>query len=249
MKWKPSASGGDGFNNTPRRELAAYVLQRLFLDPADYVVPPTVGRCFAVARYAANFGSEEDETFEGAGCVFGLMAYWLQNVTWDDVYDAARFERDPKYRRALANLNLLTYLMDHRDSRKSNFLISSDPKRPRAFAVDNGLAFGGLKNPVTIFGARDWSDLFVSRVPRAGIERLRKVTRAQLDALGVVAQYQLATGAMTRMTATANLDREEGVRREGTIVQFGLNEDEVDAIAERLAALLANVDAGRVTLF
>src|SRR5690242_192165 len=45
IKWKPAAPGGDGYNHSPRRELAAYALQKLYLDEGDYVVPPTVARC------------------------------------------------------------------------------------------------------------------------------------------------------------------------------------------------------------
>src|SRR5688500_11840023 len=40
-KWKPSAEMGEGFNNQPRKELAAHELQKLFLEPHEYVVPPT----------------------------------------------------------------------------------------------------------------------------------------------------------------------------------------------------------------
>ena len=42
VKIKPAGAGADEFNNRPRYELAAYQLQKLFLDPDEYVVPPTV---------------------------------------------------------------------------------------------------------------------------------------------------------------------------------------------------------------
>ena len=35
----------DGINNAPRKELAAYTIQRLFLDPEDYAVPATTVPC------------------------------------------------------------------------------------------------------------------------------------------------------------------------------------------------------------
>src|SRR5438132_5592777 len=44
VKIKPAGAGADEFNNRPRYELAAYQLQKLFLDTAEYVVPPTVLR-------------------------------------------------------------------------------------------------------------------------------------------------------------------------------------------------------------
>ena len=46
VKWKEMPEGDlDGFNNSPRRELAAYAIQRLVLDPEDYVVPSAAAHC------------------------------------------------------------------------------------------------------------------------------------------------------------------------------------------------------------
>src|SRR5690606_31993935 len=40
-KFKPApVEDVDAFNNSPRRELAAYQIQKLFLDEDDWVVPP-----------------------------------------------------------------------------------------------------------------------------------------------------------------------------------------------------------------
>src|SRR3954465_712702 len=41
VKVRRAEPGADTFNNRPRYELAAYELQKLLLDPAEYVVPPT----------------------------------------------------------------------------------------------------------------------------------------------------------------------------------------------------------------
>ena len=49
VKWAKAPSGGRGsFNNRPRYEIAAYELQKLFLDDPEYVVPPTIARCVPV---------------------------------------------------------------------------------------------------------------------------------------------------------------------------------------------------------
>ncbi len=45
VKWKSMPGDLDGVNNSPRKELASYQVQRLFLDPEDFVVPTSVARC------------------------------------------------------------------------------------------------------------------------------------------------------------------------------------------------------------
>src|SRR5262245_29102678 len=42
VKLRKAEPGADNFNNVPRYDQAAYELQKLFLDPPEYVVPPTV---------------------------------------------------------------------------------------------------------------------------------------------------------------------------------------------------------------
>jgi hypothetical protein len=246
-KWKAAPPGGEGFNNRPPRELAAYQVQELFLEPSEYVVPPTVGRCIPVEKHRGKI-ADRAPTFAGTRCVFGVMAYWLQNVTDEDARDMDRFRRDGAYRASLAHLNLLTHLIDHRDSRGANFLRSTDPRRPRVFAVDNGLAFGGFKNPLTIF-MEDWSKIRVPALPRAQIEKLRGVRRDDLDRLAVVAQYENREGMLVTVPPTEPLAEDEGVRAAGSIVQLGLTRREIDGIEARLRRLLERVDSGEIELF
>ncbi len=40
VKLRKAEPGANSFNNVPRYDLAAYELQKLFLDPPEYVVPP-----------------------------------------------------------------------------------------------------------------------------------------------------------------------------------------------------------------
>jgi hypothetical protein len=247
-KWKTSKKGGHGFNNEPRKELAVYKMQSLFLKPEESVVPPTVGRCIATAAIHKKV-PDAAETFEGAPCVFGVLSYWLTNVSPDGVFDAARFDSDPKYRQSVANMNLLTYLVDHRDTRPSNFLISTDKAHPRTFAVDNGLAFSGFRNPLSLFTKTNWAKILVPELPREQVERLRKLTRRDLDTLLTVSQYSVTPGGLEEVPPTAAFSESSGVRREGDVIQFGLTRKEVDSIAVRLKALIEKVDSGEIKVF
>ena len=248
-KWKPAPSDGEGFNNLPRKEMAAYEFQKLFLDPDEYVVPPTVLFCIPVAQHSAEI-ADDPPAFPGTRCVFGLAAYWLENVTSEDARDLDRFEGDEAYRASLAKLNLVTHLIDQRDSREANFLRSTDPDRPRVFSVDNGLAFGGFKNPFAVMGfIPDWAQIQVSALPRGRVDRLRQITRADLDRLAVVAQFEIREGLLVRVPAGQPEDPDLGVRTAGTSVQLGLTRPEIDAVEERLRDLLERVDRGEIELF
>ncbi|MEO7327080.1 MAG: hypothetical protein ABI193_00785 [Minicystis sp.] len=242
VKWKQSKHGGDGLNNTPRMEIAAYEAQKFFLDPDEYVVPPTVGRCLPKGSFDEPLGSG-DWTFDGVACLYGILSYWIEGVTDEGVYDLPRFARDASYREGLGRMNLFTYLIGHRDTRLSNFIISKDPRSPRTFSIDNGLAFSGLRNPRLLF-VDEWNEIIVPSLPRRQIARLRRVTRADLDTLAVVAQYQLLPDAMVEVPATAPLSTEEGVRRVGDVIQLGLTTEEIDEMEERLHDLIAQVDRG-----
>src|SRR6185436_5177529 len=96
------------------------------------------------------------------------------------VFDPELFARDDRYAYHFGNLNLLHYLTDHRDSRGNNFLMCIDPANPHLFSIDNGIAFGG-----TLFNFFSWhyNKIRVDRLPRQSIERLRAVTRKDLDRL------------------------------------------------------------------
>ena len=107
----------------PRYDLAAYELQKLFLDPADFVVPPTALRMVALEEFAQVLAGRQAAPSavpnrSGGGAV---LAARRQGVA--DVYDQERFAADPVYARHIGQLNVLTYLIEHRDSNVGNFLI------------------------------------------------------------------------------------------------------------------------------
>lgn len=71
--------------------------------------------------------------------------------------------------------NLLTYLIEHRDAREGNFLISSVGSRPVVFPVDNGEAFGHV--PYNFF-VQNWDVILVPALRRESLDRLSRLTRA-----------------------------------------------------------------------
>jgi hypothetical protein len=248
FKWRTAPAGdADGWNNSPRKELAAYAIQKWFLDPEHYVVPPTVLRCIPFEAYQA-VDPQAAPTIPGTRCVLGLLAAWLHDVAPPDrVYDPQRFYRDGAYATHLAHFNLLTYLVEHRDTRAANVLASRDASNRRVFAVDNGIAFGGrLYN----FFKDHWDDLRVPALPRRSVERLRRVGPDELRALAVVEQLRRGEdGVLHPVRHDAPIDPERGTRRRDGVLQLGLTEDEIEDVGERLEELLDDVEDGEPPLF
>lgn len=242
VKWAAAAPGGFAINNQPRYEVAAYEVQKLFLDEPDWVVPPTVIRELPLTAYR-QLEPAIEPTFEGTGSVLVAVQYWLRNVAYEVRPDTARARADAAYARRLANLNLLTYLIRHVDSNPGNVLISTVGP-PRLFAVDNGVAF---RSPVSPRGTV-WMDLHVDRIAADVVQRLRALTRAELEAaLYVVAQFRVrADGRLEAVTPTAKLDENRGVDRHDDIIQLGLTNLELDGLWDRIQRLLDRVDAGEI---
>jgi hypothetical protein len=244
-KWAKSAPRGEEFNNVPRYEVAAYALQKLFLDEPDYVVPPTVARGVPLDVYRV-YEPNVAPTFSGTSSVLVVLQYWLFNVTALDHVDRARLERDTSYARHFGNLNVLTYLIRQADANSGNVLISRDSLQPRMFSVDNGVAFASLESD----RGNDWKFLRTDRLPRTTVERLRALDREDLErALAVVAQFEIRDGQLVPVPPTTNLDPGHGVRRKGNLLQLGLTRREIDAVDSRRRSLLRRVDEGKVEVF
>jgi hypothetical protein len=247
-KFAAFAPNGETFNNNPRYEIAAYELQKMFLDEPDYVVPPTLARAFNLDWYRTHFDPEVKPTFGKTTTVFSTLQYWLGNVTNDTaaVFDLRRFERDTAYARHLGNLNLLTYLIKHNDANVGNVLVSTSPVNPRLFSVDNGVAFAGEESD----RGTVWREIRVPRVPAATIERLRKLTKEDLErTLGVLAEWELKGTIFAPVEKTENSSRGRGVRKTDTRLQMGLTRLELDGVDQRLKNLLRRVDSGRLKTF
>ncbi len=246
-KWKPMPQRLDGINNSPRKELAAYQLQKLFLDPGDYVVPTSAPRCLEAADFQAGMPHSIAATRE-SHCELGILSLWLEELTLPDaMLELTRFERDPLYAAALADFNLVTYLMKHQDGRRGNFLVAVEPNRPRVFAVDNGVAWSGI---FYNWFVPNWKKIRVPALRRASIERLRELTLEDVASLGIVAQLELdEEGRFVNVAHTQNLDPDEGVRVEGSVIQLGLDDDEVEDLWERIVDLIEDVDRGVIATF
>ncbi len=242
VKWARASEGGSTLNNQPQYELAAYRLQKLFLDPDDRVVPPTAVRALPLDIYR-QLEPGLPPTFDGTRSVLVVLQYWLDDVAPLDSIDAARL-RDPVYARRLAQLNLLTHLIRHADSNHGNVLVSAAGE-PRMFAVDNGVAFNSPDSPRGTY----WKELRVDRLPAAAVDRLRRVTREELHStLAVVAQFRVDDdGRLVAVRPTARLHPNRGVDRADRVVQLGLTATEIDAVFDRIQAVLRRVDAGRLT--
>jgi len=246
VKWKKAPSDGDSWDNSPRREIAAYVVQTLFLDPDDYLVPPTVARCIPLDVYRALDVSPHPNVAHGQ-CVLGMISAWVSNVHMPkEPLERSRFARDTRYANHVGNLNLLTYLIQHRDAKDSNFLISNDPANPQVFSIDNGISFSGAYNPFV----RHLDHIEVGGVPSRSIDRLRQVTRADLDRLGVISELRVdESGVLRSVTPSANVDPSAGVRILDGGIQFGLTAEEIDGVATRLETLLQRIDRGQLVVF
>ncbi len=254
FKWKemPRKTTADtkaleAHNDSPRRQIAAYQVQKLFLDPEDYVVPTSLAFCVPLALHGKDNPRPSEPTLPGSNCVLGLIQVWLLDVESDDsLYEEARFVSDSSYAYYLANFNLFTYLIDFADPTQSNFMVSKEPNRRQVFAFDNDISFEEFfRLP---FIAR-WNVIFVSALRRESIERLRKLRREDLDRFGVVAQLQKDKGGIYRSVPPGeNLSPNTGVRISGDSIQLGLNKFEIEAVWKRIQNLLARVDKGEIPL-
>ena len=248
VKWKVAPQGTcDGWNNNPRKEIACYAVQRWFLDATDYVVPTVALRGIPLDGYR-RIDPKATPTIDGTDCVIGVLALWLQHAKPPDrLYDPERFLSDQAYAYHLSNLNVLTYLVDHRDGRKGNFLAADDESNRRGFAIDNGISFGSW---IWNFLTTNWNIFRVPAIRRTVVERLRGVDAARLGALGWLAElWTDADGGMCLVEATKPIDPSRGARVEPGRVQLGLTTAEISGVAERIAMLLDDVARGALAVF
>jgi len=248
LKWKRAPDGdADGWNNTPRKEIAAYALQKWFLDPADYVVPTIVARCIPLDLYTA-LDDEPEPNLRGSRCVMGVLVAWIENVGLDGpIYEEERFRNDAVYAHHMADFNLLTYLIEHEDGRRSNFLTSDDPARRAIFSIDNGVSFGAK---IQNWFVPNWDKIRVPALRELTLERLREAAPSGLPALGVVAELRAGEdGVLRPVEPSANADPDRGSRGEPGWIQLGLTRQEIAGVERRVDRLLADVEAKRVALF
>jgi hypothetical protein len=250
--WKPYADRLDGINNSPRKELAAWTIQRLFLEPEDYVSPFTAAYCVPMAK-ASEKNRPKGPTLEGSQCQLGVVAVWMKDITLElPVLDPERFDRDYVYAYFLSNLNLFTYLVKHHDGRDGNFLVSKDPEHRQVFSIDNGVSFGaGFSGLFYNWFVANWNSIRVPAMRAESIDRLRTLKREDVtEVLGVVSQLERDDqGIYWNVPPGENLDPSRGVRIEGKTLQFGLTDDEIEDVWERIQDLIEDVDDGDLPVF
>jgi hypothetical protein len=245
IKLRRAEPGAEDFNNRPRYDLAAYEVQKLFLEPAEFVVPPTALRTLPVSELLP-YAQEARPTFRGSDEVLVVLQYWLHEVkVVADVYDPARFASDAGYARNVGQLNLLTYLIEHGDANLGNFLLSRAEVSPRVFSVDNGVAFAYNESDRSDV----WKYLRVPSLPADTVARLRALTADDLQrSLGVLAQWRLVDGRWVSEPPGENLAPHRGVRQKDGVVQLGLTKSEIAQLERRRTKLLELVDDDRVGL-
>ena len=246
VKLRRAEPGAEDFNNRPRYDLAAYELQKLFLDPDEYVVPPTALRMMPLGELRP-YAAQAEPTFRGSDEVLVVLQYWLQEVkVIADVYDPARFAADAAYARHIGQLNVLSWLIEHGDSNVGNFLISRAEEGARVFSIDNGVAFAFNESD----RGRLWRALRVDRLPADTVERLRGVTEDELHRrLGAFAEWRLQDGRWIAATPGENLGAARGVRASKETVQLGLTKSEIGQVWRQLQRLLKDVDSGKIRTF
>ena len=246
LKVRKAERGAEVFNNVPRYDLAAYELQKLLMDAEEYVVPPTALRMLPIA-VMRPYSSALRATFPGADDVLCVVQYWLQDVAVPaDVLFPARFESDALYARHIGQLNVFTYLINHRDSNLGNFMISAVPEGARVFSIDHGVAFASEPSD----RGELWKSMRVKRLPADTVARLRKLTEADLESrLSVLAQWKLENGHYVAVSPGANLAPRFGVRRDEGVVQMGLSNSEIGAVWSRARKLLRMIDDGDIATY
>jgi hypothetical protein len=245
VKWKVVPPSLDGWNNSPRKELAAYEIQKWFLEPEEYVVPTTVVHCRPMAKIR---DPRLKPTVEGTNCVLFVLSAWLENVTVpDQLYDEERFRTDANYAYHLANFNVLAVLIDHRDGREGNFLVSKDEADRRVYAIDNGISFSSW---IWNYFVTNWEDILVPAIPKTTVDRLRQLTDADYEKLGVVVEMRLdENGIFRQVPSGPNLSPRRGARRGEGIIQFGLTQFEIDEVRDNVEDLIEDVDEGELAVF
>ncbi len=247
VKVRKAEPGAEMFNNVPRYDLAAYELQKLFIDPPEYVVPPTALRMVPLVEMQ-KYSPGVKRTFSGAEDVLVVVQYWLHDImVVADVYEPAHFAADPVYARHIGQLNVLTYLVEHRDSNVGNFLIGKGETGQRVFSIDHGVAFASTDSD----RGKLWRGMRVSRLPADTVARLRTITRQVLeDRLAVLAQWRVVDGRYVAVVPPGtNFSPHKGVRRDGDQVQMGLRQSEIAQVERLLKRLLERVDRGEITTF
>lgn len=234
--------------NVPRRELAAHAVQKLFLAPHDWVVPPTAGHCFPLDHYRVAVDAGATPTFDGTRCVHGFLSYWLEGALDIDDAEGEGWIADEDLTAGaeglVANVNLLSHVIDHGDSHPEQFVLTAGSAGPRLHLVDNSVAFSLFRNP-TLGPEWDWSKLRVRAVPRASAERLATLDEDDVMSLVVVEQYERSGGLLIHTrSGTPGHRTDMGYRWSGGDLQVGLTRTEASRVHDRIRGVVERLERG-----
>jgi hypothetical protein len=251
-KWRPQSSGD--LLNEPRKELAAYAVQKLFLKDGELVAPPTVARCFPLDEYR-QFVPDASTSYPGVRCVAGFLSYWLEGVKTvtaarkagllgdgTGIWDAELFEHDRLYRSSVSHANLLTYLIHHGDAHEEQFVLERAPRGLRAYVVDNSIAFLSIKNPMLLV-RQDWSSIQVPWLDRRAVERLRNLRDDDYTRLATIAVLQRRDEQLLAVRAPPPAaDEGAAMSWNGERLRIGLTAAEIALVRTRVGDLLRRPD-------
>lgn len=245
IKVRRAGAGASSFNNEPRYELAAYEISRLLFPADEQVVPAIALRSAPLAQFRL-IDPAAVEAWRGTAATFYMVQCWLDGAKPHPLkIDAARFAADSAYARTISRLNVVTYLIEHKDSNRGNVMLTGEGAAVRAWAIDNGVAFDSEESDVGIF----WKDLHVDAVDRALADRLRTLTLDELRArLAVIVQYELVGDTWEPRPPGVNIDPHRGVRRRGRQLQLGLTGMEIGAVERRRVKLVRRIEQGALRL-
>ncbi len=245
IKVRRAGAGVSSFNNEPRYELAAHEVSRLLFPADGQIVPAIALRSAPLARFKL-IDPRAVEAWRGTDATFYMVQCWLNGAKPHPLaIDEARFAADPAYARAISRLNVVTYLIEHKDSNLGNVMLTGEGAVVRAWAIDNGVAFDSMESDVGVF----WKDLHVDAIDRALAERLRTLTLDELRAhLAVIVQYELVGDTWQARPPGTNFDALRGVRRRGRQLQLGLTGREIGEIERRRAKLVHRIGNGDLRL-
>lgn len=192
VKWR-TMSSQTGVND-PRREVATYAFQNLFLDPQDFVFPPTRTRCFELHHYREMVDAEAQSDFSDKNaCVLGAVSLWLTegkpltDRPWyrEQVFDLEKWQEDAAYRRTLADANLLTYLTSNGDTHTGQWIFTGTPNGKRVHLVDASIAFDYEQN-TALPPERDFGRIIVPALRKKSLDRVMGLTRRELWSLTAI---------------------------------------------------------------